>query len=60
MYVGGMGETRNEYIILVRKPHWKKHSLGRQIRWEDNINIELRKVGREGRKRMELVQDRMP
>jgi len=55
-----MGETRNEYIILVRKPHWKKHSLGRQIRWEDNINIELRKVGREGRKRMELVQDRMP
>jgi hypothetical protein len=35
-----MGETRNEYRVLAGKPLEK---LTR--RWEDNINMNLRKIG---------------
>jgi hypothetical protein len=35
-----MGEKRNAYRILVRKP------LGRpRRRWEDNIKMDLREIG---------------
>jgi hypothetical protein len=37
-----MGETRNAYIILIRKPEGKRQ-LGRPThRWEDNIKMDLR------------------
>jgi hypothetical protein len=40
-----MGETRNAYNILVRKPE-RKRPLGRPgRRWEDNIRIDLRELG---------------
>jgi hypothetical protein len=40
-----MGETRNAYRILVRKPEGKS-PLGRpRRRWVDNIKIDLRDIG---------------
>jgi hypothetical protein len=39
-----MGEMRNVYKILVRKPEGKR-PLGRlRRRWEDNIKVDLRKI----------------
>jgi hypothetical protein len=43
-----MGEMRNGYKILVRKPEGKR-SLGKpRCRWEDNIRMDLRHVAWEG------------
>jgi hypothetical protein len=40
-----MEELRNAYNILVEKPE-EKRSLGRpRCRWEDNIKMDLRKIG---------------
>jgi hypothetical protein len=53
-----MGETRNAYTILVGKPEGKR-PLGRtRRRWVDNIKIDLREIGWDGRDWIELVQDR--
>jgi hypothetical protein len=39
------GEARNAYNILVGKPEGKR-PLGRtRRRWEDNIRMDLRKIG---------------
>jgi hypothetical protein len=44
-----MGEKRNAYTILVRKPEGKR-PLGRpRRRWVDSIKINLREVGLDGR-----------
>jgi hypothetical protein len=41
-HVARMGETRNAYKILVRKPEGKR-PLGRpRRRWVDNIKMDLR------------------
>jgi hypothetical protein len=43
-----MGEKRNAYRILVRKPE-RKRPLGRpSCRWVDNIKMDLRKIGWDG------------
>jgi len=42
-----MGEMRNAYRVLDGKPEGKR-PLGRsRCRWEDNIRIDLREIGRE-------------
>jgi len=47
-YVARMGKMRNAYRILVGKPEVKR-PLGRPSRrWEDNIRIDIRGVGRCG------------
>ena len=52
-----MGEGRIVHRVLVGKPEGKR-PLGRpRRRWEDNIKMDLRKVGRVG-DWMELAQDR--
>ena len=48
-----MGEGRGVLRVLVGKPEGKRP----RRRWEDNIKMDLRKVGRGGYW-MELVQDR--
>jgi len=52
-----MEEGRSVHRVLVGKPE-RKRPLGRpRRRWEDNIKIDLREVGRGG-DWMELAQDR--
>jgi hypothetical protein len=53
-----MGETRNAYKIWVGKPEGKR-PLGRpRRRWVDNIKVDLREIGWDGRDWIELAQDR--
>jgi len=53
---GAYGEGRGVHSVLVGKPKGKRQ-LGRpRRRWEDNIKMDLRKVGR-GEDWMELAQD---
>jgi hypothetical protein len=53
-----MEERRNAYRILLGKPEGKR-PLGRpRRRWVDNIKMDLREVGWDGRDRIDLAQDR--
>jgi hypothetical protein len=53
-----MGEKRGVYRVLVGKPEGKS-TLGRpRRRWEDNIKMDLQKVGCGGVDWIELAQDR--
>jgi len=57
-HVARMGEGRGVYMVLVGKPE-ERRPLGRpRRRWEDNIRIDLPKVGCGGVDWMELAQDR--
>ena len=52
-----MGEGRGVHRVLVGKPEGKR-PLGRpRHRWEDNIKMDLREVGKDGYW-MELAQNR--
>ena len=56
--VACMGEKRGVYRVLVGKPEGKK-PLGRcRHRWEDNIKMDLQKVGCGGMDWIDLAQDR--
>ncbi|KAJ4443670.1 hypothetical protein ANN_05345 [Periplaneta americana] len=53
-----MGESRNAYRVLVGRPELIR-PLGRpRRRWEDNIKMDLREVGYDGRDWINLAQDR--
>jgi hypothetical protein len=53
-----MGEKRNAYTILVRKPGGKR-PLGRpRHRWVDNIKMNLREIGWAGVDWIDIAQDR--
>jgi hypothetical protein len=57
-YVAHIGRKRNAYNILVGKPE-RKRPLGRpRRRWVDNIKMDLREVGWDGRDWIDLAQDR--
>ncbi|KAJ4435468.1 hypothetical protein ANN_18084, partial [Periplaneta americana] len=57
-HVARMGESRNAYRVLVGRPEGKR-PLGRpRRRWEDNIKMDLREVGYNGREWFNLAQDR--
>jgi hypothetical protein len=40
-----MGETRNDYRLLVGKPEEKKPLGKSRRRWVDNIKMDLRDIG---------------
>jgi hypothetical protein len=47
-----MGEKRNAYSVLVGKPEGKR-PLGRpRCRWVDNIKLDLREIGWDGKKQL--------
>jgi hypothetical protein len=53
-----MGEKRNAYRILVRKPQGKR-ALGRLRRiWVDKIKMDFREMGWDGMDWIDLAQDR--
>ena len=53
-----MGERRDVYRVLVGKPE-RKEPLGRpRHRWENNIKMDLQKVGCGGMDCIALAQDR--
>jgi hypothetical protein len=52
------GEKMNAYRILVGNPEGKR-PLGRpRCRWVDNIKMDLREIGLDGKDWMDLAQDR--
>jgi len=57
-HVARMVERRGVYMVLVEKPEGRR-PLGRPRRkWEDNIKMDLQKVGCGGINWIELAQDR--
>jgi hypothetical protein len=53
-----MWEKRNAYKLLVENPEVKR-PLGRpRHRWVDNIKMDLREIGCDGRDWIDLAQDR--
>ncbi|KAJ4449068.1 hypothetical protein ANN_00463 [Periplaneta americana] len=57
-HVARMGESRNAYRVLVGRPKGKR-PLGRpRRRWEDNIKMDLREVGYDGRDWTDIAKDR--
>jgi hypothetical protein len=53
-----MGERRGVYKVLVGKPEGKKPLWRPRRRWEDNIKMDLQKVGCGVMDWIELTQDR--
>ena len=55
-HVARMYQFRNAYRVLVGKPDTKR-PLGRlMLRWEDNIKVDLREVGCDARKWIDLAK----
>ena len=52
------GYRRDAYRVLVGPPVGKRPLGKPRLRWEDNIKMDLREVGRGGMDWMDLVQDR--
>jgi hypothetical protein len=58
-HVARVGEGRGVYRVLVGRPEGKR-PLGRpRRRWEDNIKLDLRKIGIDGANWTQLAQDRV-
>jgi hypothetical protein len=58
-HVERMGEGRGVYRILVGRPEGKR-PLGRpRRRWENNIKMDLREIGINRAKWIQLAQDRV-
>ncbi|KAJ4446880.1 hypothetical protein ANN_13580 [Periplaneta americana] len=57
-HVARMGESINAYRVLVGRPEGKRALVRPRRRWEDNIKMDLREVGYDGRDWINLIQDR--
>jgi hypothetical protein len=47
VYVTCIGEMKNSYNILVGKPEGKRPLVRQRCRWEDNIRMDIREIGRQ-------------
>jgi hypothetical protein len=56
-HVARKGKIRNLYKPMVRKPKGKRPCRRPGHRWDDNIKIDLKKVGWEGMDWIHLPQD---
>jgi hypothetical protein len=57
-HIAPIGEKRNAYRISVGNPEGKRR-LGRpRCRWVDNIKMDLREIGWDGRDWIDPAQDR--
>jgi hypothetical protein len=54
-----MGEGRGVYRILVGRPEGKRPLGIPRRRWQDNIKMDLRELGIDGRNWIRLAQDRI-
>jgi hypothetical protein len=52
------GEKLNAYRILVGKSERKRPQVRPRCRWVDNIEMDLREIGRDGMDFIDLAQDR--
>jgi len=57
-HVARMGEGRGVYRVLVGKPEGKRRLARPRSRWEDNIKMDIQKVGCGGTDWIDLAQDR--
>jgi hypothetical protein len=57
-HVAGMGERRNAYRVLVRKPEGQRPLRRHRRKWEDNIKMDLKGIGWDGVDWIDLTQDR--
>jgi hypothetical protein len=57
-HVARMGENRNAYRTLMRKPQGKRPLRRPRRRWVVNIKIDLRETGWDGMDWIDLAQDR--
>jgi len=57
-HVARMGERRDVYRVLMRKPEGRSNNGRHRHRWEDNIKMKLQEVGCGGMDWIELAQDR--
>jgi hypothetical protein len=57
-HIARMGEKRNAYRILVRKPEGKRPLRRPRRRRVDDIKMDLRVIGGDGMDWIELVEDR--
>jgi len=52
-----MEERRGACGVLVGKPERKRPLWRRRRKWDDNIKVDLKEIGREGLNRIDLAQD---
>jgi hypothetical protein len=57
-HVARMGEKRNAYRILIRKPEVKRPLERPRRKWVDNIKIDLREMGSGDTDWIDLARDR--
>jgi len=57
-HVAHFGERRGVYRVLVGKPEGKRLLERSRCRWQDNIKMDLQKLGSGGTDWIELAQDR--
>jgi hypothetical protein len=58
-HVARIGEGRSVYGVLIGRPEGKRPLGKRRHRWEDNIKMDLTKIGNDGANWIRLAQERV-